>query len=62
MLGICEELLHKIIKRFRAGLVFKPHRLLHHLTLCSSVIRKQEKLDGGLAVRHQAEVQRALRR
>ena len=31
------------VKRFREGLVFKAHRLLHHSTLGSRAIKKKEK-------------------
>ena len=32
-----------IVKRFRGGLVFKAHRLLHHSTLGLRVIKKKKK-------------------
>ena len=32
------------VKRSRGGLVFKAHRLLHHPTLGSSVIKKEKKM------------------
>ena len=35
--------LRRNVKRFRAGLVLKAHRLLHHSTLGSRVIKKKEK-------------------
>jgi len=31
------------VKRFRAGLVFKAHKLLYHSTLASRVIKKKKK-------------------
>jgi len=31
------------VKRFRGGLVFKPHRLLYHSTLGLRVIKKKNK-------------------
>ena len=37
------QLLRIIVKRFRGGLVFKAHRLLHFSTLDSRVIRKKKK-------------------
>jgi len=33
------------VKRFRGGPVFKVHRLLHHPTLGSRVIKKEEEED-----------------
>ena len=44
------------MKRFRGGLVFKAHRLVHHSTLGSSVIKKkkkkQHKVDSRLFILH----------
>jgi len=37
------QLLSRNVERFRGGLVFKAHRLLHHSTLGSSVIKKKKK-------------------
>ena len=36
-------LLHRYVKRFRGGLVFKAHRWLYHSTLGSRVIKKKKK-------------------
>jgi hypothetical protein len=38
---IQEQLLCSIVKRFRGGLVFKAHGLLHHLT-----VMKKRRRDG----------------
>ena len=39
-----------LVKRFRAGLVLRAHRLLYHSTLGSRVIRNKNKnLDDALA-------------
>ena len=38
-----EQLLRRNVKLFRAGLVFKAHRLLYHSTLGLSVIKKKKK-------------------
>ena len=38
-----EQLLHRNVKRFRGGLVFKAHRWLYHSTLGSRVIKKKPK-------------------
>ena len=40
-----EQLLRRNVKRFREGLVFKAHGLVHHSTLSWGVIKK--KNDGG---------------
>ena len=37
------QLLHRNVKRFRGGLVFKAHRLLYHSTLGLRVIKKKKK-------------------
>ena len=37
--GVLEELLRRNVKQFRAGLVFKAHRLVYHPTLGSTVMR-----------------------
>jgi hypothetical protein len=37
-----EQLFHRIVKRFRGGLVPKTHRPLYHSTLSSSVIKKRK--------------------
>ena len=42
-LSIQEELLHRNVKRFRGGLVFKAHRLLYHSNLGSGVINKKKR-------------------
>jgi len=34
------------VKRFRGGLVFKAHVLLHHSTLGLRVIKKKKKMSG----------------
>jgi len=36
--------LHRNVKRFRGGLVFKAHRLLYHSTLGSRVVKKKKKV------------------
>ena len=36
------ELLRRNVKRFRGGLVFKAHRLVHHSTLGSRVAKKKK--------------------
>ena len=41
--SIEEQLLRRIVTRFRRGLVFKAHRLLYHSTLGSSVRKKRKK-------------------
>ena len=41
MFSIEEQLLRRIVKRFRGGLVFKAHIRLHHSTLGSRVIKKK---------------------
>ena len=38
-----EQLLDINVQRFRGGLVFKAHRLLHHSTLGLRVIKKKQK-------------------
>ena len=38
-----EQLLSRNVERFREGLVFKAHRLLHDSTVGSRVIKKKEK-------------------
>ena len=38
-----KKLLHRNVKRFRGGLVFKAHRLLYHSTLGVRVIKKKEE-------------------
>ena len=40
---IQEQLLSRNVERFRGGLVFKAHRLLHHSTPGSRVIKKKKK-------------------
>jgi hypothetical protein len=40
--SIQEQLLRRIVKRFRGGLVFKAHRLLFHSTLGPRVIKKKK--------------------
>ena len=40
-LSIQEQLLHRIVKRFRAGLVFKARRRVYHSTLGSRVMKKK---------------------
>jgi len=37
------QLLHRNVKRFRGGLVFKAHRLLYHSTLGLRVIKKKRR-------------------
>jgi hypothetical protein len=41
--SIQEQLLRRIVNRFRGGLVFKAHRLLYHSSLGSSVTKKRQK-------------------
>ena len=41
--SIQDQLLRKIVKRLREGLVLKAHRLLYHSTLGSRVIHKWKK-------------------
>ena len=41
--SIYEQLLRRILKRFRGGLVSKAHRLLYRSTLGSRVIKKKRK-------------------
>ena len=38
-----EQLLYRIVQRFRGGLVFKAHRLLYHSTLGLRVIQQKRK-------------------
>ena len=40
---IQEQLLRRVVKRFRGGLVFQAHRCLYHSTLGSGVIKKNLK-------------------
>ena len=40
------------VKRFRAGLVFKAHRLFNHSTLVSRVIKKKTRRRGRLPNNH----------
>ena len=40
---IQEQLLRRIVKRFRGGLVFKAQRILYHSTLGSRVTKKKKK-------------------
>jgi hypothetical protein len=42
--SIEEQLLHRSVKRFREGLVFKAERWLFHSTLGSGVINTKEKV------------------
>ena len=42
--GYLPQLLHKKVQRFRGGLVFKAHRLLHHSTLGLKVMKKKKKV------------------
>jgi len=42
-LEVARPLLHRNVKRFRGGLVFKAHRLLYHLTLGLRAITKKKK-------------------
>ena len=46
-------MLRRNVKRFRGGLVYKAHRLLHHSTLGSRVIKKKKwgKAPEALALR-----------
>ena len=37
-----QGVLRRNVKRFRRGLVFKAHRLLHHSTIGSTLKRKEE--------------------
>jgi len=48
-MGMQEQLLRRNVKRFRGGLVFKAHRLLHHSSLGFRVIKKKkvDQLLGG---------------
>ena len=41
--SIGEQLLRRIVKRFREGLVFKAHRLLCQTTLGSTAIKKERR-------------------
>ena len=40
-LSMSEQLLRRIVKRFRGGRVFKARRLVYHSTLGSRVIKKK---------------------
>ena len=40
--SISEQLLRRIVKQSRGGLVFKAHRLLYHSTLGSRAIKKKK--------------------
>jgi len=40
-----EVTVHRNVKRFRGGLVFKAHRLMYHSTLGSRVIKKKKMLS-----------------
>ena len=44
---IQEQLLSRNVEQFRGELVVKAHRLLHHSTLDSGVIKKKRRLPGG---------------
>ena len=48
-----EQLLYVNVQRFREGLVFKAHRLLHHSALGSRVIKKKKSVRSP-RVRHGA--------
>ena len=41
------EPLHRNVKRFRGGLVFKSHRLVFHSTLGWRVLKKKKKVEQG---------------
>ena len=41
--SVSEQLLRRIVKRFRGALVSKAHELLYHSTLGSRVIKKKKK-------------------
>ena len=43
--SIEEQVLRRIVKRFRGGLVFKAHRFLYNSTLGSRVIKKRDELE-----------------
>ena len=45
--GTVVQLLHRNVKRFRGGLVFKAHRWLYPSTLGSRVIKKKKRKNGG---------------
>ena len=48
VLGVVQEgLLRRNIQRFRGGLVFKAHSLVHHSTLGLSVIKKRRRVPHG---------------
>ena len=47
--SIEEQLPRRNVKRFRGGLVFKAHRLLHHSTLGLRVINNKEEKSRGLS-------------
>ena len=46
-LSTSEQLLRRIVKRFRRGLVFKAHRLVNYSTLGSRLIKKKKKKTSG---------------
>jgi hypothetical protein len=48
-MAILEQLLRRILKRFREGLVLNAHRLLYHSTLGSRVRNKTKKMTQFLA-------------
>ena len=52
-----EKLLYRNVKRFRAGLIFKAHRLLYHSALGLRVIKKKKKCRGKRARRKTFRVQ-----
>ena len=49
-------MLRRNVKRCRGGLVFEVHRLLHHSTLGSRVIKKGRRTDVGEEGTEDAEV------
>ena len=44
---LAEQLLHRNVRRFRDGLVFKAHRRVYHSALGLRVIKKKKKGKGG---------------
>ena len=49
-------LLHRNVRRFRGGLVFKAHRLFYHSTLVLAVIKKKKKKYTGPSAANQVDL------
>jgi hypothetical protein len=54
-LSVSEQLLHRIVKRFRWGLVLKAHRLVYDFTLGSRVMKKKNTCTKRRLVKQELE-------